>query len=67
MAEKLESGRHLGQQRGVAKGLAQDHMPNVQLGILRGQIRERRPPFKERALAKLQVIDEPERINLGSN
>src|SRR5215472_7136237 len=67
LAQILEGGRHLRQQGGVTKELAEHQMPIAEFGAECRKVGQHRPAFKKWTRAKLKMITEPDRIKLPHN
>src|SRR6516165_4685067 len=67
LAQILEGGRHLRQQGGIAKELAEHQMSIAKFGAECRKVGQHRPAFKKWTRAKLKMITEPDRIKLPHN
>src|SRR5579862_8544208 len=67
LAQILEGGRHLRQQGGITKELAEHQMSIAEFGVKCRKVRQHRPAFKKWTRAKLKMITETDRIKLPHN
>lgn len=63
-SEILQRGCHLRQQRRMAEGLAKDNMADVELRLQSRPVGESRPSLQQGLVVHLQVINEPQGVDL---
>src|SRR6266699_2411921 len=60
----LKGRGHLGQQGGIAKGLAQHSMAKRKLGIEGSPVGEGRPALQQMSILILEMVGEPDRVEM---